>query len=447
MSSDLSSQQLADARAQLTVNVVGTVAASELANDSTKLFKLQELMSDSKERVLETKQVLDDLEDYEINTAVAQVMDNTLERAGVVIAPTKDVTVVMGAEELGRGLSPRDFRLSRVAAMENFLLDFFRKTKEITRHLGMLFSESYTLFTTNLESLELTLQNLELSLETLDEFKSVNKVNLGTTLYNTFKQEGSVKGDWVRELTRLRGTVRALANTYMIGNVNYLQKVYSYFGGFDKVNMPQAETKLSMLAKSVRGIPFKECTYNIGSKDGYLVNPDRDLVVKRSVKLLGDKYFVDARSKVTATTPIKTVNDASDFLRTVLLKEGTKFFSENKILDVNDTPVDSLSSKEIKQVIVIVRDILNEWSKLFKELDSKKINNDEYRDIRRSIFDNKDITEDIRLFAIEGLDLLTVHSQVELVDIGASVNRYLTLLVNGVVELIHLSIEANSEVE
>lgn len=445
MSLSTNKEKLDSAKAQLGVNVVSTTAAQELAGDSTKLFKLQTALSNNKDKILEVREILDDLEDHEITLALAKFIDSTLERAGVDITPVKDVEVVMGAEALGRGLTPRDFRLTRVAAMENFLLDFFRKTKEVTKLLANLFSESFTLFTTNLNSLEQTLENLESSLELLEDFKADNKVNLGTGLYTLFQQEGGVSGEWVKDLTRLRGTVKALTNNYIANNVGHLQRLYSYFGGFDKVDTVKANMKLSMLASSIKGVPFKECSYNLTSKDNYLDNKESDLVVKRSVKLLGGRYFVDIRHKNPNSFKVTDIDTATDYVKNVLVREGTRFYNESSFNDRNNKPVNSLASREIKQVLVLLRDILNEWRKLYVELDSKKLNPDEYRDIRRAIFDNSDISEDIRAFAIENLDLLTTQSQVELVNIGSGVNRYLTLLISGMVDLINLSIEANGE--
>src|SRR5690554_3242626 len=142
-----SKQQLDIAQKQLEVNVASSIAALDIAHDTEKLYNLQEELKEDKERALEVKEILDSVEDREITPELAATIDNQLKHAGIEPAPTKEIEMVMGIEEFGYSLSPNDFRLTRLQGIENFLLDFFRKTKEITRHLNLLFSEAYTLFT------------------------------------------------------------------------------------------------------------------------------------------------------------------------------------------------------------------------------------------------------------------------------------------------------------
>lgn len=442
MNKDLSKQQLEEAKRQLTVNLVSSVAVKEMSHATSKLYSLQQELEKAKDNVEETKEILDSLEDHEITPELVTIIDDNLEDAGIDVARTspKELVAVVGGENLGYGLSPANYRLTRVAAMENFMSEFFRKTKIITKQIATLFAESYIKFTTNIKDLRDSVGYVETMLKSMDDVKSTETVNLGTRLFNTFKLEGEVKSNWVVDLKRLEGTIKALSHIYIMTNQNYKQTVDSYFGGFEKDDEISSDKRIKAIAKSINPVPFKACNLKITHKDGYIDSIPSDLIQLRSVKLPGDAFFVDTRAK-SRTTVINSLEEAYEYVKEVLLREKVTFQDKSPLIDKSIT-VNALSVSTMKELVKCLHAVLGEWENAFESIEKQQLDEREFKGLRRSIVENAELPEAHKEFITESLDKLTLHTQMEMVQIRASLNSYLTLLVKGYIDLIYLSVES-----
>lgn len=415
------------------ISAVKSQEIVEAASSAAELNEYQNHLDDSLDRVLAVQETLRALKPYEVTPALAATIDADLAKAEVVIPVANGAAVVEGAECLGRTLMPKDYLFTRLAGCENFVTDFFKKSKEVVQHMGAAFRDAVVIFTESKESLTKQLDLLEHSINTQKAFPSSNHISLGFRLFNQFQINGKVDQNWTGNLGKLNQTLAGLSSNYYLNNKNVTAAIFSYFGGFDKLNKAQAEERLKMLPISIPSTPFKECTY-----------PDNEhgsanTVSKRSVTLMGGAYFYDVR---TTHKPAKagSLEEVHDWVTRFTDINGTAFETGRNPERQLGNEVKALSSQEVKQIIAQLRKLLNDWSKIFDQGDKYLISDHDYLGAIRG-FSEADIGDQAKVLLGKYYAQLVRKHQIELLHIRASVSHYVTLILNGMIHVCKDSIE------
>lgn len=409
-----------------------------LAKEASDLNRIQNILDESKDRVQTVKAVLSTTAPHEVTPELARAMDNQLDRAvDVVIPPTDGMEAVLGAEHLGYTLLPQDYLLTRLAGCENFLNDFFKKSKEVLARMGASAKEAYILVTQTHDNLETALDALEKSLEASGNFDSNQTILLGSRLFNLFKINGKVSEDWPSDLSRLSRTISGISNNYYLSSKNQLNTLMSYFGGFADADAETGRDRYLRLPVVIDNNRFKECSY-----------PNKDLTTgavtaKQSVELMGGAFFVDVRLNNPARGQLSNDDAVGEYLTRHLDMEYVGF--ENNapmIFPKLGNEVKALSSGQIKAVIKHLREVLKEWKKVFEGGEKFKMSESDFSDISKGIYESS-MPEDLKDKALTAFSSLVRKNQMELLNLRVAVNSYLVLIVNGLVDLCHDSIKAN----
>lgn len=419
---------------------ISAVKSTEIvaaASSAGELNAYQNKLDDSLDRVLDTQKTLRELEAFEVTPEIALDADQNLAKAGVVIPLSEGMDSVLGAESLGIQLMPKEYLFSRLAGCENFLGDFFKNSREVVQRIGANFKDAYIIFTESQDSLNKSLDLLENTIDTHPDFASNASFILEHRLYNLFKVNGKVDQDWTGNLTKLSRTIGGLSSNYYLNSKNVLQTTYSYFGGFSSLNQAQALERINQLPISIPSIPFKECTYPNNVHGG------QGLVSKQSVELMGGAYFYDVRQKERAGQT-KTIDEVKDFLIRYEKFDRTGFenTADYSLKEVG-SEIKALSSKEIKAVIKLLREILKDWAKIFENGEKFKILDNDYNDVVKGFLDTE-LEDDTKVMLAKWFSSIVRKNQMELLVIRASVSNYLTLIVNGLVDVCKDSVKVNA---
>jgi len=436
-----------DEKAQLLaaqMAAVSAVQSQEIVNaaaTAAELNDFQRKLDKSFDRVMEVRETLSALKEHQVTPSLAAAMDTQLTMALDTVEQTIPVangaSAVEGAESLGRTLTPHHYLMTRLAGCENFLTDFFKKSKEVTAHLTAQFQDAYVIFTESRESLLKQLDIVESAVSEHRQFGSKGKLVLGSRAFNRFQINGKVDEKWVSNITKLNQTLSALSGNYYLNNKNTMGAVFSYFGGFGKLNEHDAEERLKRLPISIPTYPFKECTY-----------PDpahaaQHVVAKRSVEMMGGAYFYDVRSTVKPVVA-KDVEEVTDWLNRVVAQEGTHFEKGGEFISKPGYEVQALSVEEIKDVIRALRKLLDDWGRIFDNGEKYLINDRDYlstiRDFSEADFSNgtKDRLGKYYMQVIH-------HHQIELLKLRASGSHYVALIINAMIRFCKDSIEFGAQ--
>lgn len=418
------------------ISAVKSSEIVEAAVSAGELNSYQNKLDDSMDRVMEVRNTLQNLEQHEVTPELVVEMDRALVRSGAVIEPAEGMDSVQGVESLGISLMPKDYLFSRLMGCENFLSDFFKNSKEVVTRIGSSFKDSYVLFMESQDSLSKSLDLLENTLNTSPAFTSNESFILPHRLYNLFKVNGKVDQDWTGNLNKLNRTINGLSNNYYLNSKNVLQTVYSYFGGFSGLDALAAADRIRLLPISIPSIPFKECTYPNTRHGG------PNLICKQSVELMGGAYFYDVRLKDRPKVAT-SMDEVKDFLTRYLEFEGTGFenTTEYTLKEVG-TEIRSLSSKEIREVIKLLREIMKDWKKIFENGDKFMLVTNDYNDIVKGFLET-DLDEDTKIILSKWFSEIVRKNQMELLSIRARVSNYLTLVINGLLDISNDSILIN----
>lgn len=420
------------------ISAVKSVELVDLANKTFNLSSYQSELSETKDRVQMVKDTLLATENHQVNPALIKILDTSLARSEVVIPATNELGEVEGAEALGITLMPSQYRLSRLQGCESFMSDFFAKSKEITIRIGNQFKESYILFTESQDSLDRSIDHLEQQLNTVPTFDGkVENIRLGSRLFNLFKVNGKVSEDWAGDLTKLSRTISGLSNNYYLNNKNTLNATLSYFGGFADLTEEQAKERLLTLPVSIPSDRFKECSYPSRTK------AMSTGVAKQSVELMGGAYFVDIRQDKPAKEP-KTIMEVEQYLERMLEIDRTYFENNSEVVFPKiGNEIKSFASPKIKLIIKLLREVMKEWRKVFEGGERYKLVESDYVEITRGIYESN-LTEETKDKVLHAFSTIVRKNQVELLSIRTAVNNYLTLIINGLIELSYDSIKVNT---
>lgn len=420
------------------VNSAKSVELFDALRSTIQLNEVQTALDNSADRVLEAQKLLDTVEAHEVSPALVETIDERLTRAGVEIPLEVGFAEVQGAEALGHTLLPKNFLFTRQAGCENFLTQFFKDSREVAMQIGSAFRDTWVIFTQSEDNLNKALDLLETQVNSYPDFMSTNSFILEFRLFNLFKVNGKVNGDWSGNLNKLSSTISALSTGYYLNNKQTLNALMSYFGGFTSLSQDGAMQRLQILPISIPDIPFKECTYPNRAHESLLVTS------KQSVELMGGAYFFDTRLK-NRPKRCETIDLISEYIDLHIKNDRTGFENNAELVhDQVGTEVKALSSKEIKAIIKSLRSMLKDWSSMFEKGEKFKVGDADFNDIIKGIVD-ADIDETTRMYIAKWFGALIRHNQMELLSIRVGVANYLTLIINGLIQICNNSVKVNAE--
>lgn len=418
---------------------ISTVKSGELValtNDMGKLQNLQERLDEDKDRVDIVKKVLVDVDVNRLDLGLAKQMDNYLSRSDVDI-PAGDFGEVQGVECLGRTLMPKEFIQTRLQGCESFLGEFYRKAKEISTQISIGFRDSYLIFTQSVDSLSDLVDILEKDINGAPSFKAgTDTILLGTRLFNLFKVNGKVNEDWVGGLTKLSTTINALSSNYYLANRTTLNNTLSYFGGFDGLNDDEAKARFLLLPKAITSVRFKECSYP--NKE----HTNNTVVAKQSVELMGGAYFLDVRREKVNSNPAN-VEQVMSYVQGFIDHDMVGFENSSPVeYPKIGTEIKTLSSDTIKSIVKLLRGILVAWRKSSDGMERYKVADQDFNDIVKGIYESP-MSDEMKDKVRTAFTSIVSKAQMEMLANRASVNNYLVLIINGLIELCNTSIAVN----
>lgn len=419
------------------INVVTSGELVEKAGFASDLNRLQNALAGAKERVVLVKDTLLNLEPHQVTPVIVDRVDSQMLRSDAIIEPADGMSVVEGAEALGRTLMPRDFLLTRLVGCEGFLENFFKKSREVVSRTRISFQEAYVLITQTQESLDRSIDALEASLAASPPFeKNPVSILLGERLFNLFKVNGKVSENWNDDLNKLGRTITGLSQNYYLTNRNTLQTTLGYFGGFGKLDQASAEARFNGLPSAIPSERFKECTYPSRQ-------PKSGVVAKQSVELMGGAFFVDTRSTVIGKSP-KNADEVMDWVHQFAEDDGVSFDNSSPMIFPKlGLEIKSLDASQVRAVIAHLRAVLKEWRKVVEGGEKYKLAENDYIDITKSIYE-ADIDELLKDKLLDAFSAIVRKNQHELLNLRVAINSYLVLVVSGLVELCHTSIKVNT---
>lgn len=429
---------------QAELAAINSVTSEDLvrnAKSSADLQIFQQNLDNAEDRVQVVKDVLSQLEPYDLTPEVAKVMDRQLDRSSSVLdrhEVTKDLELLTGVESLGLSLMPAQYLKSRLAGCESFLGDFMDMTRKVTQHIGISFHDAYVLFMASHDNLETQINLLDDTLKTTKDLKEGNRVVLGSRLFNLFKVNGKVPEDWTGNLSKLSRTISAINGNYLLSNRNSMNQIMSYFGNFEKASEEQGLERYLRLPVSVPTDRFRECSYPCKAKTTI------NLVAKQSVELMGGAYFYDI-SPVEKPAVVTSVDAVQDYLDRVYFQSKVEFEKSSQIeFPKAGNEVKALTVKEMTEMVTVLRQLLKEWRKAFEGADKYKLLDTDFKDVTKGILES-DMPEDLKKQVQSSFLSIVKFRQQELVELRNGVNSYLLVIVNGLMELAYLSIKAGQE--
>lgn len=431
-------QDLQLAAEMAAISAVKSAEIVSLAKDTGDLDRFQNRLDDSKDRVAMVKTVLEGTEPYQVTPELVTAMDNQLVRANADIPPVSGLDAVEGAEALGRSLLPEDYLLTRLMGCESFLGDFFRKSKEVVGRINDGFREAYIVFTQNQESLLEAVEALEKGIESTPRFdEGRENLLLGARLFNLFKVNGQISGDWTGDVSKLSRTISAVSSNYYLNSKNNMNAILSFFGGFSGLDQQLGLERFLDLPSQLPSTPFKECN-----------KPNKDfttgrVTAKQSVELMGGAFFIDIR-QTKPNYRMHTVTDVEQFLHIYLNEEMTGFENSSEVVYPklgNETK--SLSSQQIKVIAKHLKELLKEWTKVYEAGDKYKLADSDYNDVAKGIYESQ-MDDELKDKVLSAFSSIVRRNQMELLNLRAVVTSYLTLVIHGLIELSNLSVKANT---
>jgi len=412
------------------VNLVGT---------TSELDKFQDKLSESQDRVRLVKAVLGGVQPHEVTPELAAAMDNQLARAvELEIPPAEGMSSVEGSEALGYTLMPQDYIMTRLQGCENFMGDFYKKSREVATRIGAAVKETYILVMSSHDSLESAIEALESSINATPNFNGDAKLVLGSREFNLFKVAGKISEDWGGELSKLSKSITGISNNYYLNSRNRLNTAMSYFGGFADADAESGEERFLMLPTALYNERFKDCSI-----------PNREyttslVTAKQSVELMGGAYFLDIRLTNPQRGKLSSLDAAQDYLNLVLTQEKTGFEnSAPMVFPKLGNEISTLGSGQIKMVVKHLREMIKEWRKVFDAAEKFKLVDNDYKDITTGIYESA-MTEDLKDRALTAFGSVIRENQMEILNVRVAVNSYLVLLINALIDFCHNSIKANT---
>lgn len=155
--------------AELSITKVQDVES--LMTEASELMTDISVASETRQKVEAAIETIKNTSDHEFTPAFVRDIDNLINtRGGVVVDKDGDVKpIVTGTESFGFTLTPKEFRATRVAGLENLAEDLFRNIKRWANQLEESFRRRAIEFKASVETLEERIHEATLRIDYLDK--------------------------------------------------------------------------------------------------------------------------------------------------------------------------------------------------------------------------------------------------------------------------------------
>lgn len=416
------------------ISITHSAELMELAQDTNQMSEMSDQLAQSADRALAIKTMLEETKPYQVSVSFGSTIDKQLKRIGVIDVMEKTQPGVTGVESLGISLMPRDYLATRIQGCESFIGEAVSKAKKLLISLSENIRDRYILLKESNRTLQrrlLLVENQLASAPKLIHGAAPIALDRNPTL---FMVDGQIKEQWGAQLEKVDRTISALMTNYYKNNQSTINELVSYFGGFGRLSEDKAVERLLNIPSLLTPYVFKECLY-----------PYRDLTrdgvkVTQSVELMGGRRFINA---IDTRRPkqLTDLDQLDRFLDTTLNNDYVRFITSPKA-EINGIPtVGSFSTLEIKVIIKLCYGILNKTESLFSEGDVHTVEGSDYLDIVNVISDN-DWDDGLKRKTIRAFERYVLHYNKEMLTNRVDVVEYLTLLINGLLNLCERSINA-----
>lgn len=415
-----------------------SVTVMELAEESASFNKATNEVLTSFGTVLAAKERLEAMHDHELTAEDATAIDHQLGELNVVTVEEGDIVYnehrVMGAENLGIDLRPRDFRLTRIAACEGFLNSALETVKVFSKRLVQNFHDAYTLAVEDTESLITRFKMIERANKDLGEFKDgLERFNLSSRLFNLLKVSSEVKEDWTTQIMNLHKTTSALTSNYYDYSDRELTAIMAFFSRFDDVTSDEEAVAILMTSGSILNTtPFRECKIDISDKQ---VPWLRKL---RSVELMGGRYLIDTRWK--DPLKIRDVRTIDDWFDSRVNDLGVRL-NKRETIDYIDTEqeINTFGSKTINGICQLSIKILENWLTVCQRANKHRVSDRDYESIG-NMLSNLPISSGDKHRIMAMYSMSVRKNQQDLVNLNADFTRYIVVTMNAIASLCNDSI-------
>lgn len=410
---------------------ISLVKSGELvrqAQDTNTMVEMHEKISQSIDKAKAVKDVLASTTPRQVSVSFGTLIDKQLQRIGVFDSLEQEQEEIAGVEQLGLTLKPDDYLKSRIKGCESFISSMVKKSKEIVISISEAVRDRYILVRESNASLMKRFEELDQAL------KDTPKMNRGDFKIKVprggavFQVGGVIKEDWGNQLTRVNKTMTALVTSYYRNNRSASNELISFFGGFNGLSEEAALNRFYALPISISTYTFKECMFpvpNAGDGPNYKT--------LSSVELLGGYAFVNAFFK-KRPSPFTNIKDTLAFLDTMLNTESIQFVHYKNQVRESDAEVDSLSTADMKAIILLGREVLTKAEKLFSEGDTYSIEGKDFVDVISTI-DDADWSNDTKHVISKSFERIALKYNKEMLSNRVNVVQYLTLLLNALIGL------------
>lgn len=406
----------------------------EAAEESNQMAEFADRLSESADRALVIKEMLQNVNPTAVTVSFGSAIDKQLNRIGVMDVINKTSADVLGAEALGRTLMPSAYLQSRIAGCESFIGDALSKAKKMLIAASEGIRDRYILIKESNRSLARRILLVEEKLSKVPgplvhgQFKI--KLDRNPRL---FLVDGVVKEQWGAQLERVDKSISALMSNYYKNNRSSINELLSYFGGFSHLEEDRAIERLLSMPSMISHYTFKECLYPNRelSKDG--------VKVMQSVELMGGRRFLNA---VYEKKPkqLESLEELSRYFTQILENEYVKFVATEKVELNKDIEISSLSTLEIKVILKLCSGILDKTESLFSEGDQYSVEGKDYLEMINVISDNN-WDDKLKSTVVRYFEQLALKYNKEMLNNRVAVVEYLTLLINGLLNIAERSID------
>jgi len=159
--------------------------------------------------------------------------------------------------------------------------------------------------------------------------------------------------------------------------------------------------------------------------------------------LMGGAFFLDIRREKVNNSPTD-IDGVQEYV--------TGMISHDRVGFENNAPVSyprigaavkTLSSTDIASIIKLLKDTLKSWQKAADGLETYRVDDVEFSNIVKAIYESQ-MDDELKSIVQSTFMSIVRHNQTEMLTTRASVNNYLVLVFNGLIELCETSISANA---
>ena len=394
---------------------------TELQKEASKL--VEDIRTDIavKDRVEKALTVINEKADYEITPQLVQETDDMINEFGGLKVKAGGKISVDGMESFGLTVTPKEWRASRVAALESFLADTYRNIKRLANQLTDTFERRYTELTTSLEVLDTRIENVTSMLDSV-------------TQQRDGKKQVELNGLLVRALTKGTEPLPSDLAKHIVKEVNYFSSVMKlcemelsryrgsiirYFGNNKLKELNNITFNAPKILNFNGKIDPKEENVFIRSESAPMLE---GRVV--SCKFVAPKWLKDHYKG----------ESENDMYSELLAETGFELRAVNR-KDSGSVNVNTMTLSQMFTILKVVQELVGYIRTLNNEYNSLDLNPEEIKDNLVSL-KREDDEGKVRQYA-----LLTTDYDYKLNLFRADVSNYLTVLSSHLLTLLTVHLE------